>query len=252
MPRFCANLTWLFTDRPLMSRIPAAKLAGFDAIEILFPYEEPAAEIAEATRLAGLPVALINCPPPNWTGGPQGFAALPGGEARFEKDFERSLRFAKVLKAQHLHLMAGVAEGAEARRTYIRNLRWAADRAPKQSLTIEAINRTDMPGYFLADFREAQEIVAEVDRPNLRFQFDAYHAQMIHGDVMAMWALCRPHTVHVQIAGTPGRHEPVKGEIDYPAFFATLEESGYTGWISAEYKPRTNTENGLGWMKIPA
>ena len=249
MPRFCANLSWLFAELPLIDRIAAAKAAGFEAVEILFPYDEPAALIAEAARLTGLPIALINCPPPNWTGGERGYAAIPGGEARFEKDFDRALRFASVLKARHLHIMAGVAEGPEARAAYLRNLRWAAERAPGQSLTVEPINRTDMPGYFLADFREALEIVEEVGAPNLRLQFDAYHAQMIHGDVPAMWELCAPQVVHVQVAGVPGRHEPIAGEIDYPAFFAALDAAGYEGWVSGEYKPAGRTEDGLSWMR---
>ncbi|MCX7644937.1 MAG: TIM barrel protein [Rhodobacteraceae bacterium] len=248
MPRFAANLSWLFTERPLVERFAAARAAGFGAVEILFPYEEPAAQLAEAARLAGVPVVLINCPPPNWTGGPRGYAALPGGEARFEKDFERALRFAGVLGARHLHLMAGAAEGSAARATFLRNLRWAAGRAPGQSLTVEPINRTDMPGYFLADFREALEIVEAVGAPNLRLQFDAYHAQMIHGDVPALWQLCAPRVAHVQIAGVPGRNEPEGGEIDYPAFFAALDRDGYGGWVSAEYRPRGTTEAGLGWL----
>lgn len=248
MPRFCANLSWLFTELPLIERFAAAKAAGFEAVEILFPYEEPAALLAEAARLAGIPVALINCPPPNWTGGARGYAALPGGEARFEKDFDRALKFAGVLGARHLHLMAGAAEGPAARAAFLRNLRWAAARAPRQSLTIEPINRTDMPGYFLADFREALEIVTAVGAPNLKLQFDAYHAQMIHGDVAAMWELCAAEVVHVQIAGAPGRNEPDEGEIDYPAFFAALDASGYRGWVSAEYRPRATTPGGLGWM----
>jgi len=248
MPRFAANLSWLFTERPLIERFAAARAAGFGGVEILFPYEEPAAQLAEAARLAGVPVVLINCPPPNWTGGPRGYAAVPGGEARFEKDFERALRFAGVLGARHLHLMAGAAEGPEARAAFRRNLAWAAQRAPRQSLTVEPINRTDMPGYFLSDFREALEIVEAVGAPNLRLQFDAYHAQMIHGDVPSIWELCAPRVAHVQIAGAPGRNEPDGGEIDYPAFFAALDREGYDGWVSAEYRPRGTTEDGLGWL----
>lgn len=249
MPRFCANLTWLFTERPMLERIPAAAAAGFEAVEILFPYDEPAAQIAEAARLARLPVALINAPPPNWRGGPRGFAAVPGGEERFRRDFDRALRFARVLGARHLHLMAGEAEGPAARAAYVANLRWAAARAPGQSLTIEPLNPGDAPGYFLADFGLALDLLAEVDAPNLRLQFDAYHAQRIHGDVPATWARCAAATAHVQIAGVPGRHEPEGDGIDYPAFFARLDADGYTGWVSAEYRPRGTTEAGLGWLR---
>lgn len=249
MPRFCANLTFLFTEVPMLDRPSAAARAGFEAVEILFPYEEPAAAVAEKARLAGLPIALINTPPPNWTGGDRGFAAVPGGEARFQSDFDRALRFAKVLKPRHLHVMAGKAEGPQARATYVRNLRWAAERAPDQSLTIEPINPHDMSGYFLNDFALALDILHEVDAPNLRLQFDAYHAHVIHGDALAAWDTCRAATVHVQIAGVPGRHEPWGGEIDYPAFFAALDAGGYRGWVSAEYHPAGRTEAGLGWLR---
>lgn len=249
MPRFAANLSMLFKEYPFLERFEAAADAGFEGVEVLFPYDDAATEIVRRLGRAGLPLVLINTPPPNWTGGERGFAAIPGGEARFRKDFDRALRFAQVLKASHLHVMAGAAEGPEARATYLANLRWAAARAPKQRLTIEPINRTDMPGYFLSDFREALEIVAEVGAPNLRLQFDAYHAQMIHGDVLGLWELCAPQVVHVQVAGVPGRHEPVTGEIDYPAFFAALDASGYGGWVSGEYKPAGRTEDGLAWIR---
>jgi hydroxypyruvate isomerase len=248
MPRFCANLTFLFTEVPLLQRIGAAAAAGFEAVEILFPYEEPASAVAEEARLARLPIALINTPPPNWTGGDRGYAATPGGEDRFRTDFERALRFAKVLGPQHIHIMAGRAEGPEARATYIRNLRWAAERAPRQSLTIEPINRHDMPGYFLADFPLAVDILHEVDAPNLRLQFDAYHAHLIHGDVAAMWELCAAQVVHVQIADAPARNEPGTGEIDWTEFFAALDASGYKGWVSAEYRPAGRTSDGLSWL----
>lgn len=248
MPRFCANLTFLFTELPLLQRIRAAGAAGFSAVEILFPYDEPAAAIAEELRLNAMPLALINTPPPNWTGGDRGFAAIPGGEARFRSDFERALRFAHVLKPKHLHIMAGRAEGPEARATYLRNLAWAAGRAPGQSLTIEPINPQDMPGYFLADFPLALDILDEIGAPNLRLQFDAYHAHLIHGDVAATWEACAARVAHVQIAGAPGRHEPEGGEIDYPAFFAALDAAGYAGWVSGEYQPAARTGDGLGWI----
>lgn len=249
MPRFCASLTYLFRELPLLRRIGAARRAGFEAVEILLPYDEPAAAIAEEARLARMPVALIAMPPPNWTGGPRGFAAVPGEEARFRIDFDRALRFAKVLKAQHLLVMAGRAGGVEARATFLTNLRWAADHAPKQSLVIEPVSRQEMPGHFLNDANDALEIIRAVDAPNLRLLFDAAHIQAIHGDALAMWPRCAALTVHVQVAGFPGRAEPDAGEIDYPAFFAALEESGYTGWTGAEYRPAGETCAGLGWMR---
>jgi len=249
MPRFCANLSWLFTEIPLLERFSAARAAGFEAVEVLFPYDDPAPRLLDALDRAGLPLALINGPPPNYAGGPRGFAAVPDGEERFRTDFRRAARMAATLGARHLHLMAGVAEGEDARATYLRNLAWAAEAAPALSLTIEPINPHDMPGYFLGDFDLAAEVIRHVGAPNLRLQFDAYHAHRITGDVLGTWDRVRDLVVHVQVAGHPGRHEPDGGEIDYPAVFARLDHDGYRGWVSAEYQPRGVTGDGLGWMR---
>lgn len=248
MPHFAANLTKLFTEIPMEKRFAAAAEAGFTGVEILFPYDIPATTLSRKAIKAGLEIVLINTPPPNWSGGPRGFAAIPGLEERFRQDFDRALRFARSLKSRHIHIMAGRTNDNAARATFIDNLAWAAERAPDASLTIEVINRTDMPGYFLADFDLAAGIIAELGMRNLGLQFDAYHAQAITGDAIGTWRKYAPVIRHIQIAGYPGRHEPAGGEIDYPAFFAELDASGYRGWVSAEYDPEHLTENGLGWL----
>lgn len=248
MPRFAANLTMLFTELPMLQRFAAAADAGFRGVEILFPYDLGARDLTRAAMKAGLEMVLINTPPPNWAGGPRGFAAQPGLEDRFRHDFIRALRVAEALRARHIHVMAGVAEGPEARETFIANLSWAVERAPHASLTIEPINHTDMPGYYLSDFDLAADIIAKVGAPNLGLQFDAYHAQMITGDMIGTWRAHAALIRHIQIAGCPGRHEPTGGDIDYPTFFAALDETGYRGWVSAEYNPARLTENGLDWL----
>jgi len=145
--------------------------------------------------------------------------------------------------------MAGGTDDADARATFVENLKWATARAPNRSLTIEPINRHDMPGYYIADFDLAAEILDEVAAPNLSLQSDAYHAHRITGDVMGTWAKHGQRATHVQIAGFPGRHEPEAGKIDYPAFFARLDQDGYKGWVSGEYRPAIGTAAGLGWLK---
>ncbi|MCP3971981.1 MAG: TIM barrel protein [Rhodobacteraceae bacterium] len=249
MPRFAANLTFLFKEFPFLERFEAAADAGFSAVEVLFPYDDAATEITRRLTRAGLPLALINTPPPNWAGGDRGFAAIPGGEERFRRDFKRTLRYASRLKPQHIHIMAGKAQGPVARDTYLRNLSWAAAQAPGQSLTIEPLNATDMPGYYLHDFEQASVVLAEVGAANLGLQFDAYHAHLITRDVPGTWATYRHLVRHIQVAGVPGRNEPAGGEIDYPGFFATLDAEGYDGFVSGEYNPKGRTAEGLGWIR---
>ncbi len=248
MLKFAANLTMLFTERPLLQRFEAAAQAGFTGVEVLFPYDLAAKELVQATRANGLQFVLLNAPPPSWTGGARGFAADPSLVDRFRADFDRALRFGRALGTEHIHIMSGVAEGAAARETLIGNLAWATARAPQTSLTIEPLNGTDMPGYFLNDFDLAAGIIAAVGAPNLGLQFDSYHAHRITGDVAGCWQRHRALVRHVQIGGAPTRCEPDKGENDHAAFLKQLLADNYTGWVSAEYKPAGTTEAGLGWL----
>lgn len=240
----------LFTETPLLERPLAAKLAGFDAVEILFPYDENAADLGTAIARAKVQLALINCPPPNYADpdGPRGFAAVVGEEQRFQQSFRRSVRYAGALGAQFVHIMAGVSNGPDARAVFVENLRWAAAFAPKQAITIEPINSGDMPGYFLDDFDLALEVLDEVDAPNLHLQFDAYHAAKITGDVLKTWDKVRERVAHVQVGGVPDRREPEGGDFDYPAFFKLLDKQKYKGWVSGEYNPAGRTEDGLFWI----
>lgn len=249
MPRLAANLTYLFKEVPFLERFEAAAEAGFEGVEVLFPYDDATTEIVRRLRAADLPLVLINTPPPNWTGGDRGFAAVPGLEGRFRMDFKRTLRFADRLKPKHIHIMAGVSEGDDALRVFVENLAWAAAQAPKQSLTIEPLNPQDMPGYFLQDYDVAARIISDVGAPNLGLQLDTYHAHQLTGDVMGTWQKHHAITRHIQVGGAPGRVEPDQGEVDLPGFFAAVDASDYDGFVSGEYKPQGRTHEGLGWMR---
>ena len=248
MVKFAANLTFLFKEYPPHERIEKAALAGFEHVEILNPYELPATDIQRALARHQVGLTLINCPPPNYTGGAAGFAAQPEQQDRFRRDFKRTMRYAQLLRPQHVHIMAGAAEGHAAHAVFVENLKWAAAEAPGQSLTIEPINRGDMPGYFLCDYEQARAILAEVAAPNLGLQFDVYHAFKITGDALQCWDEMRDLVTHIQIGGIPDRREPEAGKFDFPAFFVALDAQGYSGFVSAEYNPRKTTEAGLGWL----
>ncbi len=249
MPRFAANISLLFNELPYLDRFSAAANAGFSAVEILFPYEIAAKETRRALLANGLDLVLINAPPPNYTGGTPGFAAVPGGKSRFEHDIRRSLRYANELGAGLIHVMAGYVQGPDAQAMFIRNLQWAADLAPEQGFTIEPLNPGDQPGYFLDRYELAAEILDAVARPNVALQYDSYHAQIIHGDAAGIWDRYSGLARHVQLGAAPGRSEPAPGLIDFPALFDAIDASGYTGWVSAEYTPTTaRTEDSLHWM----
>lgn len=254
MPRFAANLTMMYGEYPFLDRFEAAARDGFRAVEFLFPYEFPFAELAARLRGAALEQVLFNLPPGDWSAGERGLAALPGREAEFRASVDLGLRWAEVLGCPRLHVMAGVvaesSDRAAMRSTYVDNLRYAAQRASAAgvALTIEPLNPRDMPGYFLTHQQQAHEIVAEVGEPALGVQMDFYHCQIVEGDLLTRLRRHLPGVRHVQIAGVPDRHEPDQGEINYPALLDELDRLGYDGFVGCEYRPRGATSAGLGWL----
>ncbi|MDE0852677.1 TIM barrel protein [Yoonia sp.] len=249
MTKYCANLTTLFPEYPFLERFDAARSAGFDTVEVLFPYDHPVPDILEMLGRNELSLAMISCPPPNYTGGDRGFAAVPGRTSRFQQDFKRTHRVAKALGAKHIHVMAGIAAGPDALATYLANLRWAAGFDPDQSLTIEPMSDTTVPGYFLNDCVQALEIIKDVCADNLGLQFDTCHVHEIHGDVAAIWDRVKDHVIHIQLSQSPGRKSPdVAGDIDIAGFVKQAGKDGYKGWISGEYTPDGLTSSGLAWV----
>jgi hydroxypyruvate isomerase len=245
-----ANLSHLWPELPYLDRFDAAAKAGFKGVEVLFPYDVSAKDTRRALMRNGLKMVLINAPPPNYTGGTRGFAAVVGGENRFAYDMRRAGRYAQELRVPMLHVMSGEATGPAAKATIIANLKEAVLSAPAGLiLTLEPLCQEAQPGYFLNDYALAADIIAAVNAPNLKLQFDTYHAQMIHGDAVAVYMEYRKLIAHVQIGDTPSRGAPGSGDVDFAELFATLKSDGYDGWISGEYTPGPTTEITLDWMK---
>ena len=213
MPRFAANLSMMFAEYPFLERFDRAAAAGFDAVEFLFPYDFEAGDIRAALDRNGLTMALYNTYPGDSEGGERGLAALPGRGDEFRDGVDRALEYAAVLKPSRIHIMAGIADGPEARRSYIENLAWAAEAAGGQTLCIEPINSRDIPGYHLATSADAIGVLDTVGAHNLGLQFDLYHAQIMEGDLTRRIERLMPRIVHMQIAGVPDRHEPDTGEV---------------------------------------
>lgn len=251
MPRFAANLSFLFTELPFLERFEAAAKAGFKGVEFMFPYATSAKEIRARLDANGLELVLFNLPPGHWDKGERGFAALPGRENEFASAVVLALTYAEALGCPRLHAMAGLAEHGASREAYVANLRLAANWAAEQGvdILIEPINTRDMPGYFLTRTSDAAEVIAEVGAPNLGLQFDLYHRHLMEGGVGDAIAEFASITRHYQCADPMDRGEPgASSEMDFAALFRAIDASGHTGWIGCEYKPRAGTLAGLGWL----
>ena len=259
MPKFAANLSMMYQEHAFLDRFGAAAKDGFKGVEFLFPYDFAAADIKARLDEHKLTLALFNCPPGDWTKGERGVGSLPGREVDFKQAFAQALSYADVLGNKRLHVMAGLMQPgksrAEHRATYVKNLAWAAQQLGTRDLilVIEPINTRDIPGFFLNRQDEAHAICTEVagmmGGVRVMVQMDFYHCQIVEGDIAMKFKKYFNGVGHIQIAGVPERHEPDIGEINHPYLFKLIDEMGYDGWVSGEYRPRAKTSDGLAWMR---
>jgi hydroxypyruvate isomerase len=254
MPKFAANLTMLFNEVPFLDRFKAAADAGFDAVEFLFPYPFPAAELAERLEANQLRLVLHNLPAGNWEAGERGIACLPDRVGEFQEGVGRAIQYAKTLKVPQLNCLVGIptagVDADRARATIVDNLRFAAGELKKEGirLLVEPCNSYDIPGFALNRSSEGLDVIRAVGSDNLFLQYDIYHMQRMEGELAATIKKNLSSIAHIQLADNPGRNEPGTGEINYAFLFALLDSLGYDGYIGCEYKPRTTTLEGLGWL----
>ena len=255
MPKLAANLSMQFNEVPFLERFAAAARAGFKGVEFLFPYDYAPGDLAEALRANGLEQVLFNLPPGDWEAGERGLAALPGREAEFRAGLDRALPYVQALDCRRVHMMAGIPpEGCnrlECREVLTANLRVAAEFFAPHGVAVllEPINARDMPGYFLNHQGQAVAVIEAAGAANAGLQMDFYHCQIVDGDLARHLRANFAHIRHIQIAGVPERHEPDRGEVNYPYLFDLMVELGYDGWIGCEYRPSGNTLAGLGWAR---
>ena len=255
MPRFCANLGFLFAEMPFLDRFDAAARVGFTAVEYAVPYDYPAPELRARLQDAGLQQVLINSPAGNRAAGERGMACVPGRVAAFRDSIGQALDYATALDCKQVHVMAGNPPPEVAWDTaaalYAANLAWAAEQASAAGvkLVIEPLNPRDAPGYLLRTQEQGAAIVAAIGHDRLGLQFDIYHCQTAQGDVTRRLEALMPVIDHMQLADVPGRHEPGTGEIGWDYLFGHIDALGYGGWIGCEYNPAGDTVAGLGWRR---
>jgi len=253
MPRFSANLTYLFQELPLLERIGAAAAAGFRGVELQFPYDTAASDLMAALKEHDVELVLINAPPGDWQAGDRGLAAIPGREQEFRETIDEAIYYATALNCQRIHIMSGIPGPGVGREiaisTLADNLRHAASACAETGIRalIEPLNPIDVPGYAIGHTLQARAVMAVVNSDNLFLQYDLYHGGMNGEDLREMVRSNLDVIDHMQVAGVPGRHEPNTGNIDFTPVFETLDTIGYRGWIGCEYAPLKNTLEGLSW-----
>jgi hydroxypyruvate isomerase len=245
----------LYPELPFLDRFAAAAADGFKAVEYVGAYDQEPRALKALLDQHGLTQALFNMPAGNWVAGERGIACHPDRIAEFRQGVEKAIDYAKATGCTQVNCLAGIApegyERAALELVLIDNLRYAAPRLADAGikLLLEPINTRDIPGFLINSTDHYERIASAVKHDNLYLQYDFYHMQVVQGDLIPTFQRLQSRIAHVQIADSPGRHEPGTGEVNYPNIFKALDESGYTGWVGAEYKPKAGTSAGLGWYE---
>lgn len=250
MLRFDANLRWLFTELPMLQRYEAAAKAGFQGVEVAFPYDYPAREIAARLRDNGLTLVQI-LSPFDWNAGERGLAALPGRTDDFKAGFRTAVDYAGELGGPFIHVMPGnigpQLDRARCMDQFLENLAWAADQAPQLTLILEPCCRARFSEFLYHRLDEGIAVLQRLGRSNVKLCYDTFHVQMEEGDLADRLRAAWPYIGHIQVGNVPGRHEPGTGEIHFPYLFKLIEELGWQGWVGCEYTPSAHTLDTLTW-----
>ncbi len=255
MPKFCANLSFLFGDLEFLDRFEAAARAGFKAVEFHFPYDYDKGELLGRARAAGVEIVMFNLPAGDASKGERGIACLPSRVSEFRDGVARAIEYARALSCTRVNCLAGIAPPRVAdtslRETFVSNLRYAAGEFGREGIVLlaEPCNTRSIPGFYLRNSGQAFALMDEARASNLLLQYDVFHMQIMEGDLARTIEANLPRIGHVQIADVPDRHEPGTGEINYPFLFSWLDRIGYQGWVGCEYLPAGRTAEGLAWMR---
>ena len=241
MALIAANLGFLWKDLPFLERIKRAKLAGFTAVEFHDEVQsENFAALKDVLANTGLPVLSLN----TRMGETSGSAALQGQQDRARADIDDAIRVANAVNAKAIHVIAGKADGEEARDAYVSSLIYATENFDG-TILIEPISRSAIPGYFLFSLYQARDIADTVNNPRVKMMFDFFHVRSLGYNALEVAQEFLPFIGHIQISGWPNRDEPELAS----SLIGLLRALGYEEDFGAEYRPKATPEDGLAWLK---
>jgi hydroxypyruvate isomerase len=254
MLRFDLNLSILLKEVPFVERFELASKLGFEAVEFWWPGTEQLAAVAKQLDATGLKVALMNIDAGNMAAGERGFCNNASLQKHFRDQAALAIDFAVQIGCPQLNALVGNTladkQREEQLETVRANLAWTADRAATAGIgiVVESLNTFENPYYLLTNTRETLALLAEVNRPNLKYQYDIYHMQRMEGNLIATLRTHIAQIGHIQLADSPARHEPGTGEIHYLHVLAALDELPYQGYVGLEYNPATTSEASFSWL----
>lgn len=253
MTKLAVNISMIFTEVPFIERFALAHAQGFKHVEIQFPYELSISDIRTQMELYDLEICLINVPAGDLMQGGNGLAGIPGREMQFNQALELAIEYATALNIPRVNILAGKqpldADLLPCLNTLAENLKLACHKLTHHHIqpVFEMINGTDMPRFLVQNIAQAQEMLEAVKHPALKMQYDCYHMAMMGENVLDTLKENIDWIGHIQFADCPGRHEPDTAQIAFKTIFDYLDQSSYSGFIAAEYKPQSHSNQSFAW-----
>lgn len=248
--KFSCCIEMIFTEFDFIERIYKAKEAGFDCVEFWCWENKDLDAIKKALDETGLEVGVMQ-------GNTDGRMVDPKDNDKYVAGVMKSIEAAKKLNVKHLFLMSDIMKedrsveeapyaisDAEKLSSTLSVLRRVAPYAEQNGITfvIEPLNTTvDHRGYSLCHSRPAYEIIRQVGCKNIRALYDAYHMQIMEGNIIDSLKEGIDAIGYFHVADVPGRFEPGTGELNYKNILAALKDLGYTGNIGFEFEPKNGT-----------
>jgi hydroxypyruvate isomerase len=252
---FDLNVSILLREYPFLERFDQAARLGFRAVEFWWPGGEDLKAVARRIRDNSLGVALVNFEGGDIAQGERGLLNHPTRAADFRAHVPVALELAQQIGCTRLHALVGKWLEGEDRETQLErvreNLAWTARQAAQAGVTVlvEALNVWDNGPYIFTNSADTLAFLASIGEPNLKFQYDVYHMQRMEGNITATIRATLAQIGHIQIADSPGRHQPGTGELNFPFIFQAIEQSGYQGFVGLEYNPLGSSEQSLTWLQ---
>ena len=250
MPDFAANLSTMFAELPLPERFAAAARHGFDAVELTSIADAPPPEIARALHDNHLTLVACSLPLGSAAGA---VACDPERWPQFRDAARRGIDEVAALGSRFVLCRAAMPAGTSRDRAecaLIENLRFAAEIAMSAGmrLLLEAVDTQSLPGAYPHCTLQAVRILEAVRARGLALCYDVWHMHTMGEPVGETIARHLPRIGHIQIAVSPGRGEPVNGDIDFDRLLEWIDQIGHHGWVGCEYHPASNTSAGLDWL----
>lgn len=246
-----------------MDRPAAVREAGFDAVELWWPWSSPAptdreaSALAQALAAAGVSLVGLNFMAGDMAGGDRGLLSWPGRSREFRENIDAAVGLGASLGCRCFNALYGNRiPGATPERQdelALENLELAADAAGRAGAVVVLEALSGPQPYPL---RTTKDCLAVAERlwaagvSNVKVLADIYHITVNGADPLVAIRSEAEHFAHVQLADVPGRHEPGSGELDIDGLLFELEQSGYGGWVGLEYIPSTSSEDSFGWLPV--